>query len=95
MNLREEVVDMKNQVKTIEEENKSFAMQFVDTLKEQNRRLFICWIITFIAFIVLLAYTIWLTNDISTETEEILIEDVQNIDNSHIKIGDDIWEKLN
>ena len=23
------------------------------------------------------------------------IEDVENIDNSHIKIGDDVWEKLN
>ena len=90
MDFREEVVEMKEQIKEVQEEKKSFAMQFVDTLKEQNKRLFICWLVTFIAFVGLLAYTIWLSNDIASQSEEISIEDVQNIDNSHIKIGDDV-----
>lgn len=92
-NFREEVVKMKNEVKIAQEEQKSFAMQFVDTLKVQNKRLFICWLITFLAFIGLLGYTIWLYNDIVAEVEEISIEDVQNIESSNIKIGDDVWEK--
>ena len=90
MDLREEVAEMKRQVDNVKEENKSFAMQFVDTLKEQNRRLFICWIITFIAFIGLLTYTIWLMNDIETVTTETTqeITDVQTIENSVIRNGD-------
>lgn len=68
---REEVVKMKNEVKIAQEEQKSFAMQFVDTLKVQNKRLFICWIITFLAFIGLLGYTIWLLNDVETITTEV------------------------
>jgi hypothetical protein len=70
-NFREEVVKMKNEVKIAQEEQKSFAMQFVDTLKVQNKRLFICWIITFLAFIALLGYTIWLLNDVETITTEV------------------------
>ena len=71
LNFREEVVKMKNEVKIAQEEQKSFAMQFVDTLKVQNKRLFICWLITFIAFIGLLGYTIWLLNDVETITTEV------------------------
>lgn len=90
MDFRKEVVDMKKQVELVQEENKSFAMQFVETLKEQNRRLFICWIITFVAFIGLLAYTIWLQSDIATiemeNTQE--ITDVDTIENSVIRNGE-------
>lgn len=90
MDLRKEVVSMKNQVENVKEENRSFAMEFVDTLKEQNRRLFICWIITFIAFIGLLTYTIWLYNDITVETTECTqeITDISTIENSTIKNGE-------
>ena len=69
------------------------ATEMLQILKVQNKRLFIVWLITFIAFIFLLSYTIWLLNDIETETNTIEIDDVETIDNSHIKIGNDIWEK--
>lgn len=69
--VREEVSEMTKQVENVKEESKSFAMQFVETLKKQNQRLFICWIITFLAFIGLLTYTIYLMNDIGTITTEI------------------------
>jgi hypothetical protein len=38
-----------------------------------------------------------LLNDfgVSTETDTIDIDNVEAIDNSHIKIGDDVWEKSN
>ena len=69
--IRGEVLDMKKELKNIENEQQSFAMEFVHTLKVQNKRMFICWLVTFIAFIGLLGYTIWLLNDIETITTEI------------------------
>ena len=93
MELKKEVVDMKREVENIKDESQSFAMQFVETLKAQNKRLFICWLVTFIAFVGLLGYTIWLHNDIDDITKEIEIEDVETINRSNIKIGDDICEK--
>lgn len=81
MDLKKEVVTMREQVENVREENKSFAMQFVDTLKEQNKRLFICWIITFVAFITLLGYTIWLLNDIETITTEVIQENEAGYNN--------------
>jgi len=71
MELKKEVVDMKKEVENIKDESQSFAMQFVETLKKQNQRLFVCWIITFLAFVGLLGYTIWLLNDVETITTEI------------------------
>lgn len=90
---REEVLKMKEELRVVENQQQSFAMEFVQTLKTQNKRMFICWLVTFIAFIALLGYTIWLYNDITVETQEISIEDVETIDSSNIKIGDDVWEK--
>lgn len=71
------------------------ATEMLHILKVQNKRLLIIWLVTFIAFMGLLGYTIWLLNDIEVveNTDTIDIQDVEVIDNSHIKIGDDIWEK--
>lgn len=89
-NAREEVLNMEKELENIERENQSFAMEFVQTLKLQNKRLFICWLVTFIAFIGLLGYTIWLYNDITVETSEYTqeITDIETIENSTIKNGD-------
>ena len=89
LNFREEVVKMKNEVKIAQEEQKSFAMQFVDTLKVQNKRLFICWLVTFIAFIGLLGYTIWLLNDVETITTEVT-QDTETGYNNYIGNDGDI-----
>ena len=91
MNFSKEVVDMKREVENIKDESQSFAMQFVETLKAQNKRLFICWLVTFIAFVGLLGYTIWLLNDVETiETTEAIqeISDIYSIENSTIRNGD-------
>ena len=89
MNFTKEVLDMKKEVENVKEESQSFAMQFVETLKKQNQRLFICWIITFLALIGLLSYTIWLVNDVETITTETTqeITDVETIENSVIRNG--------
>ena len=66
------------------------ATEMLHILKVQNKRLFIIWLITFIAFICLLGYTIWLLNDIGSfeETRSQEIYDVESIENSDIINGD-------
>lgn len=66
------------------------ASEMLHILKTQNKRLFIIWLVTFIAFIGLLGYTIWLLNDIGTieETSTQDIQDVNTIENSNITNGD-------
>lgn len=43
------------------------ATEMLHILKVQNKRLFIVWLVTFIAFIGMLSYTIYLLNDIGYE----------------------------
>ena len=64
------------------------ATEMLHILKAQNKRLFIIWLVTFIAFIGLLGYTIWLLNDIGTIEESQEISDVDTIENSSIASGD-------
>lgn len=73
------------------EENESLAMQFVSTLKEQHKRMFLCWLITFLVLVGLAAYTIYLLNDIAVvetieNTQE--ITDFNTIENSNIINGE-------
>lgn len=64
------------------------ATEMLHILKTQNKRLFIIWLVTFIAFIGLLGYTIWLLNDIGTIEESQEISDIDTIENSNIANGD-------
>lgn len=93
MSIKEDIEKVENKMKEIE--NESWAMLVLKDYKKTNKRMFIIWIITFLALIGLSCYTIYLLNDIGTveDNDTIDIQDVQSIDNSHIKIGDDIWEK--
>lgn len=93
MGLKEEVIELEKEVEEMQEH--SFAMELLKDQKKQNKRQFIIILVILGMFTCLLGYTIWLLNDIGTTTQSIDIEDVENIDNSHIKIGDDVWEKLN
>ena len=41
-----------------------------------------------------IGYLVYVLNDIGTVEESTIdIDGVETIDNSHIKIGDDVWEK--
>ena len=97
MNIEEDINKIENKV-----EKTSFAMEMLTYAKEQNnqlegtnKRMFKIWLVTFIGLalclIVSVIYIIQLQNDIGKTTKEIDIEDVEIIDNSHIKIGDDIY----
>lgn len=95
MGIRDEVLEMKKEVEEIQEH--SFAMELLKDQKKQNKRQFIIILVILGMFTCLLGYTIYLLNDfgVSTETDTIDIDNVETIDNSHIKIGDDVWEKSN
>ena len=64
------------------------ATEMLHILKTQNKRLFIIWLVTFIAFIILVGYTIYLLNDIGAIETTQEIEDVETIQNSNITNGD-------
>lgn len=93
MLLEEEVLDMKKEVRDIKEH--SLAMEFLSDYKKTNKRQFIIIIIILIMWFITIGYLTYILNDIGIieETDSIDIQEVENIDNSHIKIGDDIWEK--
>lgn len=84
--MREEIEKMKKEVKEIQEQ--TFALEILSDYKKQYKRLFIIWIITFLALIGISCYLIYLLNDIGVETtttEEIIdIDDVDNVQDSHI-----------
>ena len=46
------------------------ALEILKTFKKDTNKFFIMWLITFMAFLSLLGYTIYLTNDISKVTTQ-------------------------
>lgn len=89
MKIKKEVDEMKQQ---------SFGMELLSDMKRQNKRLYVIWIITFIAFIGLLGYTLWLLNDvgtIETTTQEVSQENDSGNNNFIGNNGDIINGKAN
>ena len=84
MGLREEIEDMKKEVEEIQEH--SFAMELLKDQKKQNKRQFIIILVILGMFACLLGYTIYLLNDIGTETTEVTQE---NSDGNNNFIGND------
>lgn len=84
MNLKEEVMELEKEVKEIQEE--SFATQILKDYKKQNKRQFIIILVILGMFTCLLGYTIWLLNDIGTETTttETYDMDTENGNNNFI-----------
>ena len=77
---------------------KSFGYELLQDMKKQNKRLYTIWIITFIAFIGLLGYTLWLLNDvgtIETTTQEVSQENDSGNNNFIGNDGDIINGKTN
>ena len=77
---------------------KSFGYELLQDMKKQNKRLYTIWIITFIAFIGLLGYTLWLLNDvgtIETTTQEVSQENDSGNNNFIGNDGDIINGKAN
>jgi len=76
-------MSLKEDVEKVQEKIEVIERQFIIIL------VILCmWFITG-------CYLVYILNDVGTSEETIDIQDVENIDNSHIKIGDEIWEKSN
>ena len=73
---------------------KSFALEMLQDYKKANKRQFIIIIVILAMWFLTIGYLVYLLNDIDyVDENSIDIQDVETIDNSHIKIGDDVWEK--
>lgn len=74
----------------------SIAYLSIKYAKRDKIAWFVAWLITFIALLCSLIYIQKINEDLGVVTTDTLeIQDVDNINNSHIKIGEDIWEKSN
>ena len=85
--LSDEIMAVKKEIKNLKEQ--SIAIELLSDQRKQNKRLFIIWIVTFIAFIGLLGYTLWLLNDIGTY-EETITQENENGYNNYIGNDGDI-----
>jgi cell division septal protein FtsQ len=91
--VREEVEELKKELNEVKEQ--SLAMEILKEQKKNNKRLFIALIVVLCMWFATIGYLVYVLNSIEVvdDIDTIEIEDVETIDNSHIKIGDDIWEK--
>ena len=72
----------------------SFASEILQDYKKANKRMFIIIIVLLVMWLLTIGYLVYTLNDIGTYDDDIIeIDGVETIDNSHIKIGDDVWEK--
>lgn len=90
--MRDDIMAVKKEIEKLKEE--SVAMELLKDVRKKNKRLFVIWIVTFLTLVGVACYVFYLKNDSETVTDTIKINDVDKIDNSHIKIGDDKWEVL-
>ena len=88
MKMRDEIMAVQKELNELKEQ--SIAWEMLQDSKKEKKRLFIMWIITFIALIGVSCYTVYLLNDIGTVTETSTqeIDDVDTIENSNITNGD-------
>ena len=89
--IRDDLMEVKKQLEEVKQ--KSFSYELLQDMKKQNKRLYTIWIITFIAFMMLLGYTIYLLNDIGTieeTTTQEVSQDNENGNNNFIGNNGDI-----
>lgn len=91
MSLKEDIEEIQEKAEILE--TQSFAKSILEDYKKANKRMFWIWIITFIALVGVTCYLIYVKSDTGVIKQTIEVDGVEQIDNSHIKIGDDIWEK--
>ena len=100
MSIRDDIEKVNEKI-----EETSFAMEMLQFSKEQNKQqhkhnVFLGWIIVLLVLCLVGSNAYWIYEYTHTSDEEIVeetidVQDVEQIDNSTIKIGDDIWEKSN
>ena len=89
--MREEIEGVKAELDELKHE--SFAFELLKDQRKQNKRLFIILITVLTMWFATIGYLVYILNDIEYTEETIDIQEVETIDGSTIKIGDDVWEK--
>lgn len=83
MNFKEEVKEMKKEVKVMREQ--SFAREILKDYKKQNKRLFIIILVILAMWFITIAYLVYVLNDIgtieTTSTQEVSKENTDGINN--------------
>ena len=87
MGMMEDIMAVRKDLEEVK--NESFASEILRDYKKTNKRIFAIWIITFIAFVGLLCYTIYLLNDIGT-IETTITQDNDSGYNNYIGNDGDI-----
>ena len=90
MGLKEEVIEMKKEVKTIKDQ--SLAMEILSDYKKANRRQFIIILVILTLWFITIGYLVYILNDIGVEETTQEIQDVETIKNSNITNGDTYGE---
>ena len=88
--MRDEIMAVKKEledIKNIKEEG--FAMEILKDYKKSNKRMFVALVIVLIMWFITIGYVVFLLNDIGAIEETIDINEVDNIEGSTIKIGDE------
>jgi uncharacterized membrane protein len=89
VSLKEDIEKVQKRVEEI-----SLAREMIHEDQKKNKRLFIVLLVVLVMWFCTIVYLVYVLNDIGTVEEQTIdIQDVETIDNSHIKIGDDVWEK--
>lgn len=82
MGLKEEVIEMKKEVKDIQEQ--SFAMELLSDYRKQNKRQFIIILVILAMWFITIGYLVYVLNDIGVE-ETTTQEVSQTNDNGNSK----------
>lgn len=92
MGLKEEVIDIRKEVKNVKEMSKqSLAKEMLEDYKKQNKRLFIIIIIILMMWFATGCYLVYILNDTGViETTEEITQDNENGYNNYIGNDGDI-----
>lgn len=97
MGMKEDLNEVKEEISEMKRENEdmSFAMELLKDQRKQNKRLFVIILVILTMWFATIGYLVYVLNDIGYTEETIEIQEVETIDDSTIKIGDELWEKSN
>lgn len=87
MKLREEILDMKKEVKEVKE--KSLALELLEDYKKANKRQFIIILVILTMWFATIGYLVYILNDIGT-TEEVVTQENEDGYNNYIGNDGDI-----
>ena len=88
--LEEKILDNLNRIENNSEKihRNTGALEILKTFKADTNKFFIMWLITFFAFLSLLGYVIYLSNDISKVETQPVEQDTK--DGSNFYVGRDV-----